>query len=355
MLKPVRSVVWKVTRFAALVAVTAVVTLLAARAYSALQGPPLRPWHTLVPAEMDVETLRTANWTNYLEAENDVFQSVQQEVVARLEPEDRAPANRYFDGSPLHSAHFARDWNRSFILTPQGEPLGAAVLLHGLTNSPYSVRHIAERYSAHGFVAVAIRLPGHGTVPGGLTDATWEDWLAATQLAVREAVLRGGDGKPLHIIGYSNGGALALKYALDALDDPALDAPDRVILMSPMIGVTGYARFAELAALPAYFPGIRQDVLAQHPAGVQSVQIQFVSGQRRPPVLPPDDGRADWDRCSARRRQTWQPAAHHYLPICGGQYGQRSSRGQEPSTTSCRRMAANLSCSISTAPRTSIC
>jgi len=254
MFKLVRSALWKVAKFAALVAATVVVTLLAARAYSALQGPPLRPWHTFVPTEMDLDTLRTANWTDYLRAEDEIFQSVRQEVVAKLEPEDQAPANRYFEGSPLYSARFARDWNRSFIVVPQGEPVGAAVFLHGLTDSPYSLRHIAERYSARGFVAVAIRLPGHGTVPGGLTDATWEDWQAATRLAVREAVSRAGAGRPLHIIGYSNGGALALKYALDALDDPALDIPDRVILMSPMIGVTGYARFAELAALPAYFP-----------------------------------------------------------------------------------------------------
>ena len=58
MLRLVRSVVWKVTKFAAIVAATALVTLLAARAYSALQGPQLRPWHTFVPMEMDVETLR---------------------------------------------------------------------------------------------------------------------------------------------------------------------------------------------------------------------------------------------------------------------------------------------------------
>jgi alpha-beta hydrolase superfamily lysophospholipase len=254
MFKLVRWAIWKVAKFAALVAATVVVTLFVARAYTALQGPALRPWHTFVPMEMDVDTLRTANWANYLQAEDEIFRSVQREVVAKLEPEDRPPANRYFDGSPLYSARFGHDWNRSFVLVPQGKPVGAAVFLHGLTDSPYSLRHIAERYSARGFVAVAIRLPGHGTVPGALTDATWEDWQAATQLAVREAVSRAGAGKPLHIIGYSNGGALALKYTLDALDDPAFDMPDRVILMSPMVGVTGYARFAELAALPAYFP-----------------------------------------------------------------------------------------------------
>ena len=45
----------------------------------------------------------------------------------------------------------------------------------------------------------------------------WEDWLAATRLAVREARRRVGPSRPLHLVGFSNGGALALKYALDAL------------------------------------------------------------------------------------------------------------------------------------------
>jgi alpha-beta hydrolase superfamily lysophospholipase len=50
------------------------------------------------------------------------------------------------------------------------------------------------------------------------------------------------------------GGALALKYALDALDDRTLARPDRLFLISPMIGITSFARFAGLAALPAMLP-----------------------------------------------------------------------------------------------------
>ncbi len=100
---------------------------------------------------------------------------------------------------------------------------------------------------------VAIRLPGHGTVPAGLTEVEWEDWLAATRLAVREAAAR-APGKPLEIVGFSNGGALALKYALDALDDAKLARPSRLVLISPMIGITSFARFAGLAAMPAYLP-----------------------------------------------------------------------------------------------------
>ena len=120
---------------------------------------------------------------------------------------------------------FAPDANRSFVLMPAGKPRGAVVLLHGLTDSPYSVRHLAVNYQQHGFVAVVPRLPGHGTAPGALTDVDWEMWLAATRLAVREATRLTGNNVPLHLVGYSNGGALAMKYALDALEDPALRKP----------------------------------------------------------------------------------------------------------------------------------
>ena len=116
------------------------------------------------------------------------------------------------------------------------------------------MRHIARRYREHGYVSIAIRLPAHGTVPGALTDVAWQDWMAATRLAVREARRRIGPSLPLHMIGFSNGGALALKYALDALEDPQLARPDRLVLISPMIGITRFARFAGLAGLPAIFP-----------------------------------------------------------------------------------------------------
>ncbi len=97
-------------------------------------------------------------------------------MTDKLDPESRDPANRYFADSPIYPGKFAQDWNRSYILEPAGAPVGAVVLLHGLTDSPYSLRHIARRYRDDGYVAVAIRLPGHGTVPSGLTDVEWEQW-----------------------------------------------------------------------------------------------------------------------------------------------------------------------------------
>jgi alpha-beta hydrolase superfamily lysophospholipase len=76
--------------------------------------------------------------------------------------------------------------------------------------------------------------------------------MAATRLAVREARRR--TQAPLHVVGFSNGGALAMKYALDALDDRSLARPDRLVLISPMIGITSFARFVGFAELPAMLP-----------------------------------------------------------------------------------------------------
>jgi len=107
-------------------------------------------------------------------------------------------------------------------------------------------------------VVIAIRLPAHGTVPAALTDVDWETWFAATRLAIREARRRAPAPAPLHIVGFSNGGSLALKYALDALDDKSLVAPNRMILISPMVGITRFARFAGLAGLPRCSPHLQK-------------------------------------------------------------------------------------------------
>jgi len=243
---------WLIRAAATLGALLLVV--LGLRIWDVSRGPPLGPWHTVVPDELPREALEAADWRRWMAAEAAVMETVRREVTGALEPQERITLNRYYAGSPMHPARFARDWNRSVILVPNGPPRGAAVFLHGLTDAPYSLRHLAEAYRAQGFVAVAIRLPGHGSVPAGLTRAAWEDWMAATRLAVREARARAGEGAPLHLVGYSNGGALALKHALDALEDPALPRAERIVLLSPMIGVTAFARFAGIAALPALLP-----------------------------------------------------------------------------------------------------
>ncbi|PWS35013.1 hypothetical protein DFH01_22045 [Falsiroseomonas bella] len=250
----IRAGTTRLLRWAAGLFLLLLVVVFALRAYDVQRGPALRPWHVHVPPEMDRAAMAGADWEAWMAAEARAFAAVRREVTDRLDPEDRVPANRFFADSPLNPAGFPQDWNRSVILMPEGPPQGAAVLVHGMTDAPYSMRHLAELYRARGWVAVVPRMPGHGTVPAGLTDATWEDWAAATRLAVRAARARAGAGRPLHLVGYSNGGALVMKHALDAIEDPSLDAPQRLVLVSPMVGVTAFARFAGIAGLPALLP-----------------------------------------------------------------------------------------------------
>ena len=243
-----------ILKVVALLVAGCLLAVLAWRSYNAFTGDPLELWHTYKPAEMSKRELAKADWQDYVEHEAKLMESVRENVTRKIKPGVADAANRYHPDSPLNPDRFAVNWNRSFVMMPQGVPQGAVVLLHGLTDSPYSMRNVAALYRDRGFAAVAIRLPGHGTVPAGLVGMNWQDWDEATKLAVREAKRLSGPDKPLHLVGYSNGGALAMKYALDSMEDPGLVRPDQIILYSPMIGITEMARFTGVAGWPAVFP-----------------------------------------------------------------------------------------------------
>jgi alpha-beta hydrolase superfamily lysophospholipase len=97
-------------------------------------------------------------------------------------------------------------------------------------------------------------VPGHGTLPAGLVRSGAADWNAAVRLGVRHVRSRIGSGLPLVLVGYSNGGALVTRYTLDALEDPSLTRPDRLVLVSPMIGVTPMARLASVISALGFLP-----------------------------------------------------------------------------------------------------
>lgn len=236
------------------VAATLIALVLGLRIVQSERAPDLAPWHTWAPREPDADAIGKLDWNGWLAVEDRLNQEMDAEMRGALEDSQRVPANRYFEGSPLFPGHFKQNWNRSYELLPTTPVRGAVVLLHGLSDSPYSLRHVAELYRDHGFAAVGLRLPGHGTVPAGLTAVHWQDWRAVTRLAVREARRLAGPGKPIHLVGFSTGGGLAVQYSLEALGDSQLDAPARVVLFSPLIGLTPFARFAGLAGWPALLP-----------------------------------------------------------------------------------------------------
>ena len=111
------------------------------------------------------------------------------------------------------------------------------------------MRAIADRLHAAGYYTLSLRMQGHGTVPGGLVNVTWEDWAAAVRMGARHARQTIGDGLPLVLVGYSNGGALVINYVLETLGDDRLPAATKVVLVSPMVGVSPMARLARMISL----------------------------------------------------------------------------------------------------------
>ena len=217
--------------------------------------PELRPWHRDAPRReaRATDLDGTVTLVDYLRREDEVMREVRDRIEGPTAAEARQSFNRYDPGSPLNPRRFRTDWNRTFELAPS-RPGGGALLVHGMTDSPYSMRRLARIFRESGYYALALRMPGHGTVPAGLAQARSEDWAAAVRLGVRHVRQRVGRDVPLVLVGYSNGGALVLDYALDALEDPSLARPDRLVLVSPMIGVAAAAGLSPLLSLLSGVP-----------------------------------------------------------------------------------------------------
>ncbi len=219
----------------------------------------LEPWHRIVPRDVRAADLTPrSTLAEYLAIEDAAFRIVHDQIEQKLDDASRVPANRYNPDGFSHPGRLGTDWNRTQVLSPATDAIGGALLVHGLTDSPYSMRTLGEDLRARGYYVLALRMPGHGTVPAGLTDVTWEDWLAAVRLGVRHLRTTVGGDKPLVLVGYSNGGALVLKYALDALEGSGDPQADRIVLLSPMIGVAPFAWLARVISMLGPVPAFEK-------------------------------------------------------------------------------------------------
>jgi carboxylesterase len=94
-----------------------------------------------------------------------------------------------------------------------GGPHGALVL-HGFTGTPVSMRPVAEALTEAGFAVSLPRLPGHGTAVEDMLETGWPDWLAEAERALAELEGRCAGGRVV-VVGLSMGGALTLALAED--------------------------------------------------------------------------------------------------------------------------------------------
>jgi alpha-beta hydrolase superfamily lysophospholipase len=212
--------------------------------------PELRPWHT--------ERLRhefrasqadgTYDFAAYRAQEARLFEEVGELVRGAYDPAKDSEVSRYRPDRGPYAARVDRDWNRSFVL--EGDPgRGVALVVHGLSDSPYSMRSIALALNRAGLVVYGLRLPGHGTIPAALDQARWEDWLAAVSLAVRQ-IRRDHPHATLWYAGYSTGATLGLKHAAQAVHAGRNDLlPTRLFLLSPALGVSPFAPLANVQRL----------------------------------------------------------------------------------------------------------
>ena len=249
-----RWVAWALAVFALLVATAVFAFAVQAR----LTLPDLRPWHRVVLAgEFHAGRKNVSSFADYLRLEERLFAELEARLLDDPRLADPYALGRYHPGSAPWRLALEAPYNRSYELAP-ADPKGAVLLVHGLTDSPYSMRALAEVFHAEGLHVVVLRLPGHGTVPSMLREVSRKDWQAALELAAAYTASRAGPDEPFYIAGYSMGAALVTLHALRSLEDPALARPDRLFLLSPAIGLSKLAFLTKFMSVLSLVPGFEK-------------------------------------------------------------------------------------------------
>jgi esterase/lipase len=122
-------------------------------------------------------------------------------------------------------------------------------MVHGLSDSSFVTRDLANFFSEQGFEVLSVLLPGHGTCPGDLLAVTWRDWLGALRAAVDALSL---DNDEVYVCGFSLGAALGLYHALL---DPRVAG---LFLFAPALQLPRITAFAHgLQGLSRWLPHLR--------------------------------------------------------------------------------------------------
>ena len=148
-------------------------------------GAQLKPWHTEKLDEEFTEDKadEVQTFDDYLQLEDRLYKQLNDEIYAQTETGPEYRLDRYSSGSAADPRKQPPDWNRSFELKAD-KARGGVLLIHGMSDSPYSLRTLGKALNKRGFWVIGMRMPGHGTAPSGLLDLTWQDMLAAVRLAM---------------------------------------------------------------------------------------------------------------------------------------------------------------------------
>ena len=137
----------------------------------------------------------------------------------------------------------------------KGDRRGALVL-HGFTGCPQSMRPLAEAFAAASYTVELPRLPGHGTTVEDMARYGWSDWAAAAEAAYADLAARTDS---VVVAGLSMGGTLTLYLAEQ---HPEITA---IVLVNPLVEPEDFAPLvnmarAQLDAGELFVQGVGNDV-----------------------------------------------------------------------------------------------
>jgi carboxylesterase len=145
-------------------------------------------------------------------------------------------------GQSMNDPTIFADPKHSGFVLKSGTP--AAVLVHGFPGTPNEIRSVAEALHENGWTVQGLLLPGFGPQLDTLGQKKYEDWLEQVVCAVDE--LR-REHFPVLLVGFSMGGALAVKAA-------ALARPDGVVLLAPFLWLDSLWQRLLLPVVPRILP-----------------------------------------------------------------------------------------------------
>lgn len=87
-----------------------------------------------------------------------------------------------------------------------------ALVIHGFTGNPVSVRGLAEGFAAAGLHVEMPCLPGHGTTIDQMLTTDWSHWAGEAEAAYQRLA---GRARRIVVVGLSMGGSLTLRVAAD--------------------------------------------------------------------------------------------------------------------------------------------
>jgi alpha-beta hydrolase superfamily lysophospholipase len=229
------------------------------KAFNARSMEKLENWHKPAIIKDNLTQGNYDKFSDYLEEEKEFMRKIYDNVKTV----GGDPFNRYTPNSisSPYRGEGGEDLNCSFELPAKGEKKGGILLVHGLTDSPYHLRSASEIFAENGYYVICLRLPGHGTIPGALSDVKWEEWYAAVKFGAQmlQKEISTLKDPQFFLGGFSTGGALTLRYVLENLASGNHSAlPQKLFLFSPAIGVSWKAELADWHKVLSWIPFFRK-------------------------------------------------------------------------------------------------